>query len=109
MARRRWGRRGSGWLRAAYPAPGTSFPAASRSSSPPVLPANSAQGKILWELSKVRERVVGGKGGRGELVEGSHLLGAFPGASVLSLALCNEREERQRSRAWGEVWRRGVV
>jgi hypothetical protein len=63
------------------------------------LPTNSAQGKVLWELSEVRERVVGGKGGRGELGEGGHLLGASPGASVLSLALCSVREERQCSRA----------
>jgi hypothetical protein len=42
-------------------------------------------------------------------LEGKEAGESLEGASVLYLALCSEREERQHSRAWAEVWRRGVM
>jgi hypothetical protein len=52
--------------------------------------------------------VVGGEKGSDKAWEGWPPSWYFSWASVLSLALCSEREDRQSSRAWGEVWRRGV-
>jgi hypothetical protein len=52
--------------------------------------------------------VVGGEKGPDKAWEGRPPSRYFSWASVLSLALCSEREDRQSSRAWGEVWRRGV-